>query len=307
MSETLKKRAALIRSKIYKQLLARGAWKYRAFLRYLRLFKYFSMSSVRGNFLETYYVLMRYLDDIVDGDLPVPASSSDVPGYILEKIDFIRKLNSPKDDVDYLYLYCQELAVKMGQDFSTETADILESLLFDARRRDAMTIFPDTVLQRHFHQMDIRGTIRATLKIFNDDPDKYALLEPLGMACRYQYDLEDFSDDIDAGYVNISLEECHVFGIGRQDLLRKTSEGISRWRHFKALKGLELLDRHSKNVPIGKFSILERMTFPLVYANPARKRFEHVIKETGDVQDDYTLICKMLDHERRSATAQVLS
>ena len=62
--------------------------------------------------------------------------------------------------------------------------------------------------------MDIRGTIKATLKVFKDDPEKYTILEPLGVACRYQYDIET---DLAAGYVNISQEECAQFNVVKED------------------------------------------------------------------------------------------
>ena len=57
-----------MRARVYQHMLATRGWKYRAFLRYLRFFKYAAFAPIRGKFLECYYVLMRFLDDIVDGD-----------------------------------------------------------------------------------------------------------------------------------------------------------------------------------------------------------------------------------------------
>ncbi len=59
-----------MRSKVFQHMLRTRGWKYRAFLRYLRLFKYVALAPTRGKFLESYYTLMRYLDDVVDGDIP---------------------------------------------------------------------------------------------------------------------------------------------------------------------------------------------------------------------------------------------
>lgn len=61
-----------MRARVFRHMLKTRGWKYRAFLRYLRLFKYFAFSPTCGAFLESYYTLMRYLDDIVDGDTPLP-------------------------------------------------------------------------------------------------------------------------------------------------------------------------------------------------------------------------------------------
>ena len=123
-----------MRSRIFKHMLETRGWKYRAFLRYLRLFKYAAFSWNRGEFLESYYTLMRYLDDIVDGDAPVPEGYYDTTDYMLEKINFSKNPKNPQDEVDFLMLYCFELADLFNENFETETKDILESLMFDAKR-----------------------------------------------------------------------------------------------------------------------------------------------------------------------------
>ncbi|PHN05511.1 hypothetical protein [Flavilitoribacter nigricans] len=268
-----------MRSRVFQHMLKTRGWKYRAFLRYLRLFKYAAFSPTRGEFLESYYTLMRYLDDVVDGDAPLPPEYPDEASYILQKIEFSKLPLHPEDEVDYLMCYCFEVADRFGADFREETSDILNSLLFDARRRGHLEIFPHEELSNHFHKMDIRGTIRATLKVFNEDPDKYLFLEPLGMASRYQFDLEDFEADIAAGYVNISREECDQWGITRAHLYDSSSLPIRRWFRWKAEAGLALLEEHHRRLPQGRFSLLSRATFPLVYEAPARKRFMQVLRE----------------------------
>jgi hypothetical protein len=258
-------------------MLQTRGWKYRAFLRYLRLFKYAAFAPTRGNFLESYYTLMRYMDDIVDGDAYLPSGYKDPSEYLTEKIQFSENPNAPVDEVDFLMTFCFELAEKFNADFKAETKDILESLLFDANRRDKLIIYPQESLMFHFHKLDVRGTIRATLKVFNEDPDKYELLEPLGVACRYQYDLEDFESDIAAGYVNIPKEECDRFEISREDLFNKNSPNIKKWFRHRAKEGLDLLEEHHRRLPKGKFSLIARATFPLVYEFPAKKVFQQVL------------------------------
>jgi hypothetical protein len=276
----LEKEVAQMRARVYAHMLRTRGWKYRVFLRYLRIYKYVAFAPARGEFLESYYVLMRYLDDIVDGDAPLPAGFSNECDYLESKIRFSKDPAHPVDEADCLMLHCFRVAGKFGEDFRSETDDILNSLLFDARRRGKMIIFPGKELMHHFHLLDIRGTIRATLKVFKDDPDKYVLLEPLGVACRYQYDIEDIATDLAAGYVNISAEECAQFGITRGDLNDPASPKIRRWLHQRAADGLQLLEEHHRRVPEGNFSLLERWTFTLVYELPARKVFTNVLSET---------------------------
>ena len=62
------KKQIKMRNRVFKHMLKTRGWKYRAFLRYLRFFKYAAFAPTRGEFLESYYVLMRFLDDVVDGD-----------------------------------------------------------------------------------------------------------------------------------------------------------------------------------------------------------------------------------------------
>ncbi len=267
-----------MRSRVYAHMVRTRGWKYRSFLRFLRMFKYLSFSPTRGEFLELYYVLMRYLDDIVDGDAPLPEGYSSESEYIREKLHFSRQLSSPQDEADYLMLRCFELAAEFEQDVTEETADILNSLLFDAERKGKYTIFPKSVLEAHFHKMDIRGTIRATLKVFNDDPAKYQILEPLGTACRYQYDIEDLTSDLEAGYVNITQEEMEELGLCLQDLKNIRRDKLDVWVQKHAREGLELLDQHRQHLPSGNFSWLARATFPVVYEWPAKKTFRNVLE-----------------------------
>jgi hypothetical protein len=250
--------AKTIRSKVFRHMSETRGWKYRVFLRYLRFFKFIAFAPVRGEFLESYYALMRYLDDIVDGDLTLSNGYLNESDYLIDKIEFSKNPLNPKDEIDGLMLYCFKLAEKFGENFHDETTDILDALLFDAKRRGKMMIFPKEELTYHFHLLDVRGTIRATLKVFKDDPDKYRILEPLGIACRHQYNIEDFDADIAAGYVNISIEECERYGIHREDLHKSSSPGIRSWLRHHAREGMDLLMEHNRNMPHGKFSLLEK-------------------------------------------------
>lgn len=269
-----------MRNSVFKYMLKTRGWKYRTFLRYLRLFKYAAFAPTRGEFLESYYVLMRFLDDIVDGDAPLPEGYSSESDYISDKIRFSKNPIDPKDEVDYLMRYCFELAERFGEDFRDETEDILNSLLFDANRRGKMIIFPKKELMHHFHLLDIRGTIKATLKVFKEDSNKYDLLEPLGIACRYQYDIEDIEADLAAGYVNISQEECTQFDISREDLKDPSSLKIKKCLLQRAEDGMQLLEEHHRRLPEGNFSRLSRWTFSLVYEFPAKKVFKKIISES---------------------------
>ena len=282
MTRKPEQQAKEMRSQVFRHMLETRGWKYRVFLRQLRFFKYVAFAPVRGEFLESYYTLMRYLDDVVDGDVPLPEGYSGEREYINEKIGFSINPVNPRDKVDYLMMYCFETAGKFGADFHEETKDILQSLLFDAERRNKSIIFPKEELNYHFHLLDIRGTIRATLKVFKDNPDKYVILEPLGTACRHQYDIEDFEADIAAGYVNISKEDYERFGIRQEDLHNSNSPQIKSWLCHHAREGMDLISEHHRIMPQGKFSLFEKLVFKFVYEIPAKRVFLKVLKESGN-------------------------
>ena len=112
-----------------------------------------------------------------------------------------------------------------------------------------------------------------------EDPDKYIWLEALGTATRYHYDLQDFEEDIKAGYVNIPEEDCNRFGISRESLHDIRAPGIQNWFRHHAKEGMLLLEKHRLELRKGNFSLLARATFPLVYEGPARNYFRKILHD----------------------------
>lgn len=271
---------------MFDHLLKTRGEKYRWFLRALRLFKYLSMNLVKGEFLESYYTLMRYVDDVVDGDAALPERFGNSIDFVLEKIEFVKNPRSPKDRIDCLAAYCFELAKGMGEDFSQESQDILNSMLFDARRYGKKLVFPEAELMHHFHLLDVRGTIGAAVKIFGEDPKNGPLLAPLGLASRIYYNLRDYKEDILAGFVNISSEDCDKFGINplkieenlEGSLEYRISLPVQGWMKAQAEKGLSLIRDYQDNLSASHFRFVTRLALPAVYEKPARKFFEKVLK-----------------------------
>ncbi|TLX73284.1 hypothetical protein E9993_15965 [Labilibacter sediminis] len=133
----------------------------------------------------------------------------------------------------------------------------------------------------HFHLLDVRGTIRATLKLFKESPDKYELLSPLGIATRIHYDLQDYESDLKAGYINISQEDCTQFGIDSGNIRNTSHPSVQKWFQHQANKGMKLLDEHHRNLSLADFSLLTRTTLPLVYELPAKKFFNKVLSSVN--------------------------
>ncbi len=262
------------RDDMYIRMLQRDRKKYYSFLLALKTFRFASMSSVRGSFLENYYFLMRYVDDVVDGDIPLQKEFSTAEEFVSRKIDFLHCMKEPDDNVDFMILYSAELGKKFDEDFSQETEDILNSLLFDAKRRNRREISSAKDLNDHFHLLDIRGTIKASLKVFGEDPEKYEILKPLGLATRIMYNLRDYEEDVNKGLINIPLEDIGRLGINCFESC--LSPGVKEWFIEQKYKGLDLLRQHEETYREGNFGLLSRIALKFVFEKPTQKYLEKV-------------------------------
>lgn len=154
-----------------------------------------------------------------------------------------------------------------------------EYFLFDARRRGTGAIFPREQLDQAYDACDITGTIRGSLMIFGDDPQKAELLMPLGKAVRKFYSLRDYESDIAAGFVNIPRETVEVQAITRGDLPNRFSPSVRAWFHEEALSGIQLLDEHSRVMKREKFAWRGRLALPIAYIKPTREYLEAVLAD----------------------------
>ncbi|MFM8374189.1 MAG: hypothetical protein ACKOCO_17575 [Bacteroidota bacterium] len=272
------------RNHIYQHMLRTRGAKYLWFLKYLKLFRLIAKTPERADFLESYYTLMRYLDDIVDEDAPLPQGYTDTESCLLDKIRFAGNPVDPSDESDAMMIHCFQLGNTFGESFTDETEDILGSLLFDARRMEKFRFFRSEELMAHYHQLDIRGTVKATIKLFRENPDDFLLLEPLGMASRFFYDIRDVYDDLSKGLVNISLEDAGAFGITASNINESGNPGIQRWCRAQALRGLQLLDLHRQQIRKGSFRLSTRLTFLFVYERPARGFFNKTLRRTANLE-----------------------
>lgn len=270
------------RNEKFTQLVSRDAPKYKAFLRFLRMYKIASLSLKRGRLLEAYYLFMRSIDDIVDGDVPLPESYESTSRYLQEKIRFTQSATEPRDPMEFVYLYVLRLSDQLGISLQEETNDILQSLLFDTRRRGQYQTFPKKELSDHYETLDIRGTIRAALKIFGERPAQYNLLDPLGRASRIYYDLQDYTSDLKVGIVNVAEEDVALFGIQ----LRSSDMGdrhLQAWFVHQSHEGLKLIGEHRENLKKTSFTAVTDTVLKLVYEMPARTYFDNILQRFGNV------------------------
>lgn len=269
------------RQRIYAHMIKTRGKKYRLFLFSMRSMKYLACQPTRGELLESIYTFMRYLDDVVDGDVSLPKGYASAAEYMQEKIAFAQKPVEPKDAPEKLLLHCFDLAQQIGDDFSSETNDVMQSLQFDAIRRNPSK--PHSIarseLQHHFHLLDIRGTIGACLKLAQEKAVQYTDLQPLGDASRIHYTLQDFDDDIRVGFNNIPIEDAEALGISNEDLKDSSSKGVREWFHQEAQRGMGMLQDHHKQIPRMPLRFLTKAALWWIFERPAKSFFQQVLHQ----------------------------
>lgn len=237
----------------------------------------FFLGRRRGNLLLVVNTGMRTLDNITDGDRPAPTGTTPL-AYLDAKRAFIRNPDQePQDDLDRLFQHSFKLAAEEGLSIGPEMDAFFEYFIFDAKRHGSGKIFSRAELDKAYDACDITATIRLSLMVFGDDPEKAELGIPLGKSTRSYYTLRDYEEDIAAGFVNIPQEAIDKYGITRDDLQDRFSPSVRKWFHEEAELGLKRIDEHNAMMKKNKIKILERLFLPVGYVRPASKYFRDVL------------------------------
>ncbi len=279
--------AAEIRDNIFKEMLRTRSHKYKWWLLNMSAMRRFAIlmgQRDRAEVVVSLYTALHFADDVVDTDAPLPNRYSSGAEYVLDKMHWVANPSKPRDDVECLLAHSFDLAESIGENLCTEVNMILASMLFDAERRNPMElkVFRRQVIQEHFHRLDISGTIGLCLKLFNETGICGTDLIQLGEASRIYLTIRDMTEDFQAGYCNIPLEDVERLGI---DVFDSSSSSVQMWRRKEAGRGLALLNRHRariRNLPLRRFT---RTVLPPLYEWPARKYFRQVVKETEFLVD----------------------
>lgn len=298
---------------MHQEVLATRGPKYRAFLAGMDVAtrvaqRTYTNGKERVEFLKIYYALMRYIDDIIDGDRPLPEGYGSIVAFTEDLLTFVRQpVNAEEERVNVvqrLLLYCLRLGARFDQDFHVETEYILSSMLFDAKRRtDASPTFhSEESLQRYFHDLDIRGTIRACLKVGDESTELEEDIVPLGRATRIQYNLRDLDEDVAAGLVNVSAEDAKRLGLTMDDLQQGTnSSGVRAWCTEQAALAWTQLEQHGKAAKPKRW--MTNAVLSWVYERPARNFIRQTLHDTAGIQL-YSMRRAALSHPMRYLLAK---
>jgi len=313
------------RDGIYLHMLSTRGTKYLAMILALRfanlISRYVYLSPERGELVESYYVMMRYVDDVVDGDAKLPKRFSSAVEFVENKIDFSRTLSEspaeaqPVDVVDRRMVHCYDLAARLGFGIDEETDAILSSMLFDARRllkaeTDGIAAYSRKELADHFDKLDIVGTISGIIKARGGYSGYIELLleavKPLGTASRIFYTLQDYNADIRAKLLNIPSEDMDTYQISKEELLRSGRDlehilkapklkprdlghvlplPVRGWFLQEAAEGLRAIGEYKRNMAEVRKEIridrLSSTTLYLMYEVPSNNFFRGVLTNLG--------------------------
>jgi hypothetical protein len=264
-----------------------GKSGYGWFLFGIKALKAFPSLKDQSAFLVNYYAAMRRVDDIADGDAPLPEGHRSRVDYVKSKIDFIEKGGTPKDEVDGLLDLSMRLGKLFQQDFHQESVDMLSSLEFDAQRYGTYQIFDEATLRQHFFLLDIQGGVKGSLKIFGEDPTLYEVIQPLGEAVRIYYNIRDFDKEaVKDGLINISREDCDRFNISLEEIKENYYEnhpGVYAWFKEQAQKGLALIEEYRKRSAGVNFMPVTRVALKFAFETKTNSFLSEVAKGNFDL------------------------
>lgn len=314
-----------MRDGIYLHMLATRGTKYVAMILALRfanlVSRYVYLSPERGELVESFYVMMRYVDDVVDGDAKLPERFGSGVEFVQDKIDFSKTLRKspaeaqPIDAVDRRMVHCYDLAARLGFSIDEETNAILSSMLFDSRRllkakTSGIEAYSRDELADHFDKLDIVGTISGIIKARGGYSEYVERLleavKPLGTASRIFYTLQDYHTDIRAKLLNIPDEDMIKYRISKEELLRSGNDlehilkapklkpediryvltpPVRSWFLQEAAEGLRAIGQYKRNMAEVRKEIridrLSATTLYLMYEVPANNFFRGVLTNLG--------------------------
>lgn len=265
-----------LRRRILSDMRTRSA-KYRWWLLALSAVR-FLFSRIPAEIFLTLYAGCREPDDITDGDRPLPLGFTSAVQLIERLIGFVQAPCEPRDGTEYLFAYAFDLASKIGIDIRNEVLLVLQSLKFDACRRDPRKprILSRDGLRRHFCSRDINGVIATCLKLTGDYERGVRAedLAELGEAVQIRYNLRDVLQDWDDGFCNIPLEAFHVPERSEINEERKLPNSlVERWTREEARRGLRLLKEYKRKLRGLPLLWRTRIALYVVFERPAKRYF----------------------------------
>ena len=233
--------------------------------------------------LLTVYAAMRDIDDCIDGDAPLPRQYASAVDYVKSAYSFLEHPREPRSRAEYLLGYAIYLMSKGKFDIAEEIGLVLQSLQFDALRRnpDNPRFFLGDVLKKYSYRRDIPGVVSACLKLTREHEKGIAAddLAELGEAVQIRYNLRDLEKDWQAGYCNIPLEALRVPELTVIGKTRELPEAlVRRWKAQEAVRGKELLLRYKEKARRLPLFQRTRLGLYIAFERRPRQYFQEILR-----------------------------
>ena len=174
---------------------------------------------MKAKVLEKSYLLMREVDDYVDGDKPLPAGCISIRYFLEERKRFVLG-GEPSHEIDHLLAeLISSVPVDLHEPLKQSMVSLLDTWTFDHDRQNVEVpqVLSEEELEQHVLGVELEGVMQGVLVVCEEDVSQLPRLQNLVLACRrYHYFLRDFPEDVADGLFNLSLEEL---GDGIEDLL----------------------------------------------------------------------------------------
>ena len=236
----------------------------------------------RARIIKSGYFWLRHIDDIADGDKPVPTDYSSRKEYLEGRREIVNALASGStaigDKQDIMLLDYLLTAKRLGFDLSGESLAILDTMIIDEERSRTGRILTQQELTEYYDKLDY-ACIDGALKVAGEGYTSKDL-EDLSMAVRTRFNLHDLTRDLKAGIINVPREDIARYGIDLAMCARLqrveqlfTYEPMRIWYEDQVAFGLDALQRAKDKLRIMRLKWQTRLALDFVFAKPAEKTF----------------------------------
>ncbi len=238
----------------------------------------------RAGLLRSSYFWFRHIDDVADGDKPLPKGYKNRQQFLQSKWDLVGQMfsevNGPiyGDREDLLLADYYSLARKFNIDLSQESFSILDTIILDEERTRSRRVLTSEELTGYFDKLDF-ACVGGALKVVGETCEREDL-STLTYAVRTWFNLRDFPKDFDSGIINISREDIDQYGI---DLSRingaetfeqvMTYAPLRRWYEYQIVKGRDLLQAGKAEADSLPLKAVSRFVLSYCFIRPAEKTF----------------------------------
>ncbi len=244
----------------------------------------------RTLFLNNYYALMRHWDDIADGDQAVPEGFPNGKEGRIAFIEHAFKIVDGKADPNLdkeaceLADFCFRLGDSFGEDFRPQAKELLENLLYDAKRFGTNEVAVSKEELDENFEKEISGCAKATRKIFGEPEYADQIIRPLARAVQTYYTLRDFFEDVRMGIINISVNEMKEKNLNLEDLKDPNNLQLQKWFLEQAQEALALMEEYDKDITVYNLKRITRGALKFAFKIKAKVFLKKVVRRQGFIE-----------------------